>query len=191
MRLFCAVELPETLRAALATAVAGLRLPLERAGADVRWTPAENLHVTMWFFGDLPADAAAALQAALSRPIPQRPFGIGVGGVGVFPPAGAPRILWAGVREGADALQQTRAALAARLAGLGYTADRDTFHPHVTIGRVRARPTRAGAAAMRQAELADLGGHGRARVEALTLFQSRLSARGAQHEPLQRVPLEG
>lgn len=191
MRLFCAVELPGTLRAALAAAVAVLRRPVERAGVDVRWTPAENLHVTMWFFGEVPADAVAALQTALSRPIPQQPFWIGVGGVGVFPPAGAPRILWAGLREGAEALQHMYAALTARLATVGYTPDRDTFHPHVTIGRVRARPTRAGAAAMRQAHLADLGEHGRARVEALTLFQSRLSPRGAQYEPLQRVPLAG
>lgn len=190
MRLFCAVELPDATRHALTGAIEALRTRAERAGVDARWTAGDNLHVTMWFFGELEEQAASALQAALAPPFREAAFEIRVGKTGAFPPSGPPRILWAGLEDGAEEMRRLHAALAARLAPLNYLPDRPVFHPHVTLARVRNRPTRAAGQALRQLALPDLGPAAVVRVGALTLFRSRLSPQGSRYEPLLRVPLD-
>ncbi len=47
LRLFAAVDLPQDLRKRVGLCVR----TLEKCGADVRWTPVENLHLTLKFFG--------------------------------------------------------------------------------------------------------------------------------------------
>ena len=79
------------------------------------------------------------------------------------------------------------AALARRLAPLGYLPEARAYSPHVTLARVK-EPGRA-ARAVRQALADDPADCGRTIAGALTLFRSRLSPHGAVYEPLLRVPL--
>jgi 2'-5' RNA ligase len=65
IRAFVAVRLsPELL-----SAVQRLQERLERElkCKAIRWTKAEQLHLTLWFLGNVPAERVAALQAALQN----------------------------------------------------------------------------------------------------------------------------
>lgn len=189
MRLFCAIDLPDVTRQAIAAAGDRIRPPLERLGLDARWTPVDNLHVTLWFFGEQDDAAAEALAAGLSRPLVAPPFGIALGGAGVFPASGPPRVLWVGVREGADGIRALHGTLAARLQDLGCPPEARPFHPHVTLARMRGRPSAGVGRSLRGVRI-ELGGPGRCEVDALTLYRSRLSPRGARYDPVLRVPLK-
>jgi RNA 2',3'-cyclic 3'-phosphodiesterase len=188
MRLFVAVELDDAVRrraAAIAEAV-------EASVSDalvLRWIPAENLHITLWFLGEVPDPRAASVLTALDRPFDIPPFPLALGGIGAFPSSGLPRVVWLGVREGDAGLAALHREIGARLEPLGFAAEPRPFAAHLTLGRVKgARPgTAPRVVRARWRELA--ADAGECAVAAVTLFRSRLSRRGAVHEALLRVPL--
>ena len=59
IRLFVALELPDDVRMRLARLAGGV--------PGARWMPAENLHLTLAFIGNVPENAFADVAAALSR----------------------------------------------------------------------------------------------------------------------------
>jgi 2'-5' RNA ligase len=189
VRLFVGLELDEPVRIA-AAAVAGR---LQRRSSTVapdfkaRWVPPANLHITTWFFGEVADDAATILMEQLRTPLLRSAFELTIRGCGAFPRSGAPRVLWIGTGEGTAAMVESHAALARRLAPLGYAPEERAYSPHVTLARVK-EPGRA-ARAVRQALAEEPAECGATAVSALTLFRSRLSPHGAVYDPLLRVPL--
>ena len=96
LRLFIALPLDPDIQHAL-HAVQG---PLKQSGADIRWVREENLHLTIRFLGEVPADRALALQERLPELMADvSPFPLTVQGLGTFPPGARPRIIWAGVDD--------------------------------------------------------------------------------------------
>ena len=73
-----------------------------------------------------------AIGAAMST---RTPFDIVFGGAGVFPPRGAPRVLWIGVGAGDDQLRALQREMAARVSAHGVDLEARDFHPHLTLGR--------------------------------------------------------
>jgi 2'-5' RNA ligase len=59
-------------------------------------------------------------------------------GIGFFPDARRPRVVWIGCTGGDDRLHRLRSAIEDDLSALGFPRDERTFHPHFTIGRVRS-----------------------------------------------------
>ena len=60
LRAFFAVDLPAGSRDAAGVALERIQ---EAVAEPVRWTPAENLHVTLKFLGEIPADRVERLVA--------------------------------------------------------------------------------------------------------------------------------
>lgn len=126
-RLFVSLSLPEPCRDALAA----LMRPID----GVRWTRPEQLHLTLRFLGDtLEADAERIVER-LSQ-VRVEPFLLPLEGVGVFPPRGVPRILWAGTGHAHTRLFQLRQRVDDALLAAGWRGDMCTFDPHITVGRV-------------------------------------------------------
>ncbi|MBM4442183.1 MAG: RNA 2',3'-cyclic phosphodiesterase [Candidatus Rokubacteria bacterium] len=181
-----AVLLDAPTRAALAEAAARLRAA---AGAlPVSWTAADNYHVTVKFLGNVDGgrvdEIAAALRDAARG---HAPFTLVVGGLGAFPSALRPRVLWAGITAGGEAVTSVAGAVDAGLARLGLPREARDFSPHVTIGRVRESRR---VPALVEA-LDGNGEFGRVAVDAVTLMRSELSPRGARYTPLASAPLGG
>ena len=65
LRLFAAIAIPERVREEMARIQGELR-PLTAPG-DVRWTKPEQLHLTLNFFGDVPANAVEALKKSMAE----------------------------------------------------------------------------------------------------------------------------
>ena len=141
-RLFSALELPDMARTHLSM------LRGEIGGA--RWMPAENLHLTLRFFGDLSGAVADEIAAHLDAVVAD-PLEIEFAGTGSFGGRGETVIFAAVTTTPALlALQKTHERIA-RLVGLD--GPEHPFKPHVTLARVRyARPT------MVARFLADTGG---------------------------------
>jgi len=189
VRLFVGLELDEPVRMAAAAVAERLRRRSSTVAPDfkARWIPAANLHITVWFFGEVSDEAAARLIEQLRAPLRVPTFELAVCGCGAFPRSGAPRVLWIGTDEGTPSMVAAHAALTERLAPLSYLPEARAYSPHVTMARVK-EPGRQ-ARAVRQALADEPADCGRTVVGALALFRSRLSPHGAVYEPLLRVPL--
>jgi 2'-5' RNA ligase len=111
---------------------------LRREVHGVKWVKPENLHLTLKFLGALSEgqlpDLKAALDGAAGR---HRPFQLGFGGAGVFPPRGRPRVVWIDIAAGAGEMAALQADVEGGLEPLGFPPEKRPFSPHLTIGRVR------------------------------------------------------
>jgi 2'-5' RNA ligase len=150
----------------------------------------DNVHLTVKFLGGVDETRLADVTAALTRAARgASPFDLAVRGVGAFPSATRPRVLWAGVTEGAAALAGLAADVDTALAALGFPREERAFSPHVTFGRMR-EPRRQPALASALAAAAALD-FGRIHVTKLSLMRSDLSPRGARYSELAAIQLRG
>jgi RNA 2',3'-cyclic 3'-phosphodiesterase len=107
---------------------------------DVKWVEKENLHVTLLFLGELDDHELVAVCRALTKVTSRElPIPLTVSGVGAFPNPRRPKVLWAGITEGADELTKLHAAIAAPLLDLvAYRREERAFTPHLTLGRINS-----------------------------------------------------
>lgn len=189
MRLFIGVELDDRLRTAAAGIAESLERDLGRA-VDARWIGSGNLHITLWFLGEVQDSRVESLIRAFDTPFREPAFDLEINGAGVFPPTGAPRVVWLGVESGADALRRLHAELAERLPPLGFEPERRTYSAHLTIARIKNVSRGGSYREIREAIRNEPARAGRCRIESVTLFRSRLSPKGASYEAVLRVPLK-
>jgi len=128
-RLFAGLELPSE----VADDLTDIQQPLPGA----RWVNADDLHITLRFFGDLSKRQADELIHCLDG-IEEPMFEVVVRGLGTFG-GRDPRTLWAGV-EPHPHLMALQAAIerAARSAGLAMETRK--YHPHITLARLDRAP---------------------------------------------------
>ena len=98
-------------------------------------------------------------------------------------------MLWLGFAAGGDALARLHAWIAPRVAGIGQPDRHAAFSPHVTIARVRRDSGSAAGHALREAATCTPAPAGRARIEAITLFESVPGTQGPTYVPLWQVAL--
>jgi len=188
VRLFTAVEIGEQVQAALGDLIAELRLRAERSAprAKVTWVVPGRAHLTLRFIGEVDDERGARIVAALRAPLAMAPFEVRWGDLGAFPARGSPRVLWAGIAEGGEALAHAELLVSSRLLALGIPGDDRPYMPHLTLARIRE------AAGLRASALFDgLSPHlGATSLDAITLFQSTLSPKGPAYTVLQRTYFE-
>ena len=191
MRLFVAAEPSEAVRHAASAVSRNVRAALEsrRMGGGLRWVPEENLHLTVWFLGEVSDNRAATVLDALRPPVAVPPFVLHLSGLGAFPPTGPPRVFWMGVARGREELARIHDELGTRLAPLGFVGEGRPYSAHLTLARVKEPPPSSVRAVIRQLLRETDADAGSCQIEALTVFRSRTSPRGATYEPLLRVPL--
>jgi RNA 2',3'-cyclic 3'-phosphodiesterase len=104
-------------------------------------TPADKIHLTLAFLGEVPAERQAAVELAGSQT--QGPaFKWTLDRVGSFRRA---RVAWAGTSEPPAALLELQSSLAQRLAEGGFALEERPFAPHLTLARKIAKPLPAAA----------------------------------------------
>lgn len=103
---------------------------LESAALRGRFTPRENLHLTLAFLGEIdrPDLAELAIREAAGKP-----FLLTLEGCGRFPKRGGD-VLWFGVRQN-EALVNLQARLCDRLRTAGFALEDRPYVPHITLGR--------------------------------------------------------
>lgn len=186
VRIFAAINLSVTSVRKLAELQTALQKTQE-PDLDVRWVPPANLHVTMKFFGNLsPDQVVAATDAVKTAATGLRPFAVTAKGLGVFPDATSPRVLWVGLADGATALNTLQTRLEDAAEALGFPRDPRPFRPHLTIGRVTSGAAGVDAWLEQHAATDCLI----STVEELVLYESRLQRTGAEYVAHARHPLE-
>lgn len=134
IRTFVAVKIP----------VPSALQPVLRSLATMNWPVSavspDNLHVTLKFLGDTPAESRDAIQNQIAESvIGQPPFVLRVAGLGAFPHVDRPSVVWAGLCD-AEPLLSLAQLLEGALELLGFAREPRPFHPHLTLARVKGRP---------------------------------------------------
>jgi RNA 2',3'-cyclic 3'-phosphodiesterase len=189
VRLFLAALIPQEVRAVIDAAVA----PLRAQTPQIRWVRADLWHLTLIFLAERPADQLGIIRDTVSTACRhEAPFGVRIDGIGCFPNANRPRVLWIGVCPGSDALGALRRRVLGALQHAGLNVDDERFSAHLTIGRVRDNTTPDVRAvigrqwtgmALTRLPLFD--------VDEIHLMRSKLGPGGPEYTSLAALPLVG
>lgn len=129
IRLFAAIEIPESIRMQLSLLQGGI--------PGARWTPVENLHLTLRFIGEVDHAVARDIDDVLAD-IREPAFTLSLKGVGEFGRKEG-RALWAGVSNN-EPLQHLAAKIESALQRMGLPAETRKYSPHVTLARLKDVP---------------------------------------------------
>jgi RNA 2',3'-cyclic 3'-phosphodiesterase len=179
VRLFVALELPDRVRDDLASWIA----PILAATPALRPVAPESMHVTLCFLGwrragEVPAIATAcAAASSVARPRLTATDALWL-------PPRRPRVLSVSLADVSARLSEAQGRLSRALAAGGwYVPEKRPFLAHVTVARVgKGGRVGRGTALSEPPRLSFEG-------LTVTLFQSRLSPRGAEYVELARVEL--
>lgn len=188
MRVFVAVDLAPTSREAVGAFVASLRRHAAFSGTSVKWVPPSNLHITLYFLGEVPASGLAQVGAVVESPFRQSAFHVTLDVCGMFPSRGTPRVVWLGAREGHPQLRALHDEVAGRLNESGHAVTARPFRPHVTIGRVKHLGPTDARQVRSVCETIPLAVP-RWCVGRVALYESRLTPRGSTYHVLTSGPL--
>jgi 2'-5' RNA ligase len=207
-RTFIAIELPSNIRQSIKQHIDQLRAVFP--GVRASWTREDNLHLTLKFLGNVPVERIPALSNAVTAAAHEiKPFDLAICDCGIFPPHGRPKVLWIGCanvppashsRDAEStgfqpasstsplplALSSVHAALEDRCAAAGFAREPRSFHPHLTIARLReSKGSRALAEHHKHLGFAAQT----FTVSELVVFRSELSSKGSKHTALARHEL--
>ena len=183
MRLFVALEIPSTVRERFATLINQLRaLESKSSAKKPRWVRPENLHVTLKFIGHIDPALLDPIRATLAKLCSDGPVDLRFRGLGFFPNAKRPRVLWAGTAASPN-LSSLARDIDSSLAKLGIPAEERAFTPHLTLARCEPSAISAAMAGVVERDSAcDFGG---LRTTQFHLIESKLKASGAEYTTLQ------
>jgi len=157
---------------------------LVRTGADLRLVQPRNIHLTIRFLGGIQPQLVEKVFEEMKK-VQFTPFEARIAGLGAFPDLHYPRVVWAGITDGADQLKDVFSQLEPRLQRLGFAPDPKGFSPHLTIARVRSGKNKS--------QLADLVAKnanynfGTVKAQCLRLKRSILSPKGPTYSTLKEI----
>lgn len=131
MRLFTGISIAPDVLANLAKLLDSLRTT-----APVKWSPAENLHITMKFIGEWPGERLDDVIDALEGIAVGPPIEISINGLGWFPNPHSPRMLVA-VVHAPESLRRLAHAIDETTHGLGLPMETKAYSAHVTLARIK------------------------------------------------------
>lgn len=135
IRVFIALDIPAEARQVLSATVRQLQAAIP---GGVRWVDPASVHLTLKFLGDIdPNLINSVFEAMLQSARGVAPFQLRLLGLGLFPNARQPRVLWAGVDGDLDPLKDLQKRVDESVSALGFSRERQPFHPHLTLGRLR------------------------------------------------------
>ncbi len=173
-RLFIAAPIPERARESLRRHLPDV-LPGRRVSPE-KW------HFTLRFLGDTPSAQRERLVEALGGVTLPVPFRIEFGKLGAFPSPDRARVLWVGVKRGAEKLVRLAETVEAAAQAADFPAEPRPFKSHLTLSRVD--PPSDVRRLIDLIPSTDVS----MEVRGVVLFRSHLGREGARHEAIAHFP---
>lgn len=157
---------------------------MQRDFRDLRWITPGNWHLTLHFFGDMPAEQVEACAPVLaSVGAKHAAIELDFDALAPFPNLTRAHVL-ALLPKRNDALNELEQDVRESLASAGFNVERRRFRPHVSVARIKGT---------RVPEIDDLAFAVdiKARFGHMSLMQSELLESGARYTPLLTQALTG
>lgn len=114
--------------------------PLRREISGVRWADPRQVHLTLHFFGSVPAKELELIHASSKKVGSLFSFlQLSMDRFGGFPSLERPNIVWLGVEERSGRLRSLQKAIQGEVQTLGFRTEERPFQAHATIGRVKRK----------------------------------------------------
>lgn len=180
IRAFYAIELSDEVRNAARHIVDQLKNC--EWSEHVRWTPLENLHLTIRFLGDVSEELLTQLNSSIKAQLADvAPFSIMFKEPRLFPHFKKPRVVAAIVPHN-DALNALANILESSAVAAGLEPETRQFKGHLTLGRCKKTfPKRI--------KLESMPFSSKQQVSTVALFQSQLSSEGPTYIRLAELTL--
>jgi 2'-5' RNA ligase len=179
-----AIEIPRTIQ----KKIEGIQEDLKSSRADVRWVSPEKIHLTLKFFGNIDESKIDPIVKSIEGPTQTTsPFSLRIQGVGAFPHLRNPRVIWVGFVDGKDFLTSFQKQLERELKKIGFEPEERTFHPHLTLGRMKSSKGREELTG--RMERHNEEEFGDFQVERVVLFKSDLKPTGPIYTSLREIQL--
>lgn len=184
IRTFAAVNLAPDLR----DRIFGTQEELKKADAHVTWVPAQNLHISLAFIGDIFSSRTKDISIALDEAAAGTSrFEVDIQGLGAFGKKDSPRVVWVGVIN-AEPLTEFYTKIKNLFAAIDIRLEDRPYRPHITLGRVKSGRNRHELLdAMKQYEQVVFG---RITVSSIDLMKSTLHPSGASYGMLHSAALQ-
>lgn len=101
----------------------------------IRWVPPRNIHMTLFFLGNIFLDEIPHLAQTIKNVINVNHFKVSIETTGVFPSIRAPRIFWLGVGNTQQKLTKLYKQIEKAMISFKGSKKKEGFIPHITIGR--------------------------------------------------------
>ncbi len=180
MRIFLAAEVPGDIR----KNISGFIGELKEMTGGVKWVNAENIHITLYFFGEVKENDYSNLLKYLEdiKSI-VNPFEITIRRVSAFPSLNRPRVIWCGVDDGSKYLLKTNSFVKNIVfkKSLNVNREEKEFKPHLTIGRVKGHYSKDLVEKIMNNSEREFGSFV---IEKFILFKSTLTKKGPIYEIL-------
>jgi 2'-5' RNA ligase len=124
MRCFFGVKLPSDLQKEISD------LSKKIIDGPAKMVSEQNLHITLRFLGETDPTKLKPHFGDFKFD----PFSVQLKGIGAFPNIRRPRIVWVGIADGSDSLEELHRRITSTL-----NLSPDKFHPHVTVARIKSR----------------------------------------------------
>jgi 2'-5' RNA ligase len=165
---------------------------LQRASAPgtVRWTPTDQFHITLKFLGDVPMGHLGGLRQALA-PICAgfSTLELSARGLGFFPNASRPRVIWAGASDRLKQLPALHRQIDNALSWLAPTERPGMFTSHITLGRLKPGGHAGIPRLLEAAAVFYDSPFGDWQANEVRLVRSQLTAVRAEHTTIASFPL--
>lgn len=152
----------------------------------VRWARSGQIHLTLHFFGSIPANEIGRIDGSMQKIASSfDPLVLSMDRLGGFPDLKKPNVLWLGIQEKTGALRLLQSAVQEEVRRLGFDIEAKPFYPHATVGRVQERSKNPGVffekipSEFPTAEKA---------LDHFTLYQSHCLPEGARYDVLKIYP---
>jgi 2'-5' RNA ligase len=130
--------------AAVQAVAAAAQAQVQPATRVIRWSDPAQTHVTLQFLGATAPARLPDLLVALGTVAARQPaFRLRTAGLGAFPDARQPRVVWLALDGELDQVARLYRAVVAVTGPLGFRAEARPYAPHLTLGRVRPSATPA------------------------------------------------
>ena len=184
MRTFIAIQIPDIVKSELIQ----ITDKLKSSRADLKWVKPEGIHLTLKFLGNIDEQKATEVKEVLNKVVKAEvPFEIRLEGLGAFPKPAFPRVIWAGVKEGAQNTINLAKNLEEQLEKIGFEKERRSFYPHLTLGRLRSPQNKGKLSNL--LESTKFKSSSIIKVARLNLIQSTLTPTGAIYTVLYQAEL--
>ena len=112
---------------------------LKRDGPKISWVPQSNFHITLQYLGEQEAEWVDEISGAASELLRHLSgFNCEVSGLGQFGGGGRPQVIWVGVPNPPELMFDIHHAVSSLAKEGGVKMSSQSFHPHITLGRVRS-----------------------------------------------------
>ncbi len=183
MRIFIAIELPDSVKKKIEVAQA----PLKKTGAFVSWVKPGNIHITLKFLGEVPEDKINEVFSAAEKAVEgTNRFAMNLKSMGAFPDFKRPRVIWIGSGSGEEELSYLAGKVEDEMEKIGFPKEGRKFSAHFTIGRVKSPKNME--KLMELVKSSDFVTD-EIEVNEVVVMRSQLHPAGAIYTPLKKIPL--